>query len=134
VAALLAAEACPGDTAFDFSSPKLSVQLSLPAPSSVTAASLAAAHQGSRQHSRMVRTMVFLTKWHPLRTVAIILDGATFPHLPLKGAGVCLLVGITSASSESIHTAHAGGLRHAGRAHDVPGKFSQAYHQRSCPA
>jgi hypothetical protein len=56
VAALLAAGARPGDTTFDFKSSTLSVQLSLPPPSSITAASLAAVEQGSLQHARMVRT------------------------------------------------------------------------------
>jgi hypothetical protein len=56
VAALLAAEARPGDTTFTFSSPTLSVKLSLPPPRSVTEASLARVQGGSLQHARMVRT------------------------------------------------------------------------------
>jgi hypothetical protein len=54
VAALLAAEARPGDVTLDCRTPALSVKLSLPPPSSVTAASLAAVEQGSLLHARMV--------------------------------------------------------------------------------
>jgi hypothetical protein len=56
VAALLAAEARPGDTAFDFSTPTLSVKLSLPPPHSITEAALLEADEGSLQYARMVRT------------------------------------------------------------------------------
>jgi hypothetical protein len=56
VAALLAAEPRPGDTTLTFSSPTLSVQLSLPPPSSVTAASLESVQQGRLRLARMVST------------------------------------------------------------------------------
>jgi hypothetical protein len=55
VAALLAAEARPGDIAFDISAPTLSLRLSLPPPSSITVASLAEVEAGSMLHARMVR-------------------------------------------------------------------------------
>jgi hypothetical protein len=55
VAALLAAEARPGDTAFDFSTPTLGVKLSLPPLRSITEASLAAAESSGLQYARMVR-------------------------------------------------------------------------------
>jgi hypothetical protein len=75
VAALLAAEARPGDATFDFSSPTLRVKLSLPRISSITKANLVKITAGSLQHARMVRTR--FGEIPPLEHCRYVLDGTT---------------------------------------------------------
>jgi hypothetical protein len=81
VAALLASEARPGDTTFDFSTPTLSVKLSLPPPTSITAEALAAVDQGSLQQARMVRSPHSL-KYHPNTLLACGTGGGWTHHVP----------------------------------------------------
>jgi hypothetical protein len=81
VAALLAAEARPGDITIDFRSPTLSMKLSLPPPGSISEASLASVELGL-QRSRMVRTIPYATP----ECCHYVLGAATLSPRLLHGA------------------------------------------------
>jgi hypothetical protein len=69
VAALLQAEARPGDITLDFRSPTLSVKLSLPDPGRITPVDLVMEEHGSLQRARMVRTRC--REWHSVVSLVL---------------------------------------------------------------